>query len=111
MSTVERPTHSEIRTSAIEKLKLHDSRSEDMSSFMDGCVGKDGDLVIDCADIGEKVKQIWGDYDYEWWITVRREHVPKVLLLLIKERFANKSEEFREWLKGHNIPSEFDSWV
>ncbi len=46
-------------------------------------------------DIGEDVEKYWGDSDYEYWVHVKAEYVPDVLLNLIKEQF-NSSAKFME---------------
>jgi hypothetical protein len=76
---------------------------------------EEGDLVFEGYDIGDIVEKYWGDSDYEYFLTIKKEHVPAVLLLLIKEcfdtkRFTNDSE-FRTWLEEKGIPSEFWSWA
>ena len=75
----------------------------------------EGNLVFEGHDLGDSVKEYWGDFDYEYWLRVEAEHLPKLLLELIKETFIKKiftnDSEFKEWLKTKGIPSQFDSWV
>ena len=49
------------------------------------------------------------DSDYEFWDNFKAEHVPLVLLQLIKDRFKTHAE-FAAWLKQKGIPSEFTSY-
>ncbi len=78
-------------------------------------VDEEGDLVFEGYDIGDSVEEYWGDSDYEYWLTVKADQLPGVLLHLIKECFEKKiftnDSEFREWLTKKGIPSEFQSWV
>ena len=30
-----------------------------------------GDVVLAVQDVGAAPRQIWGDSDYEWWVTVK----------------------------------------
>ncbi len=68
-----------------------------------------GDLVLEGYDIGPGVEEFFGDSDYEYWHTVKAEHVPLVLLQLIQDRFQTHAE-FAEWLKQKGIPSELTSY-
>ncbi len=69
-----------------------------------------GNFVMEGYDIGDDVEKYWGDSDYEYWVHVKAEHVPDVLLNLIKEQF-NSSAKFMEWLKAKGIPYEFSNWI
>jgi len=68
-----------------------------------------GDLVFEGQDIGPGVEKFFGDSDYEYWHTVKAEHVPVVLLQLIKDRFHTHAE-FAAWLEQKGIPSELTSF-
>ena len=65
-----------------------------------------GDLVLEGQDLGAGVKSVFGDSDFEYWRTVKAEHVPQVLLHLLKDRFQTDFE-FKRWLEEKGIPSEF----
>ena len=52
---------------------------------------------------------MFGDTDYEYWLTVHSQNVPKVLLELIKDRFQDETD-FRKWLESKDIPSEFHNY-
>jgi hypothetical protein len=67
------------------------------ASFLDAYVEEGGDLVIEGYDLGKSVGKFWGDSDYEYWRRIKREHVPTVLLQLIKDRFSSDGE-FHAWL-------------
>ena len=69
-----------------------------------------GDLVLSGYDCGQSVKEFFGDFDHEYWLTVKIENVSAVLLHLIKENFKNDTE-FREWLEERNIQFEFHSYT
>ena len=83
---------------------------EDGRRLLTAEVTDEGDLVIAGCDSGEIVKKFWGDFDYEYWVTVKARDVPMVLLRLLKEKRRN-DVDFRAWLAHHPIPSEFQSWV
>lgn len=83
------------------------------------------------------VEQIWGDSDYEYWVTVSRKHFPRLIdaltaklgreatgtqgdkgnlaLSLLKEAFQTDvfatDGDYRRWLEEVGIPSEFSSYT
>ena len=69
-----------------------------------------GDLVLDGADAGPAVEEFWGDWDYEYSLTVPAAWKDTVLLHLMKERFT-ETTPFQEWCEARGIPAEFFSWV
>jgi len=52
----------------------------------------------------------FGDFDHEFWLTVKTENISSVILYLIKNRFKTDTE-FREWLDEKNIQFEFYSYT
>jgi hypothetical protein len=97
-------------------ITLYDKRfGEKEHQVLEVYLNEEGDLVFEGYDIGEIVKEYWGDSDYEYYLTIKKEHVTAVLLWLIKECFENKrfanDSDFRNWLEEKGITSEFWSWV
>jgi hypothetical protein len=70
-----------------------------------------GQLVLDGADTGSRVQEIWGDDDYEFSEAVPAEWKDTVLLHLVKERFSTGTSEFRKWCEERGIPTKFESWI
>lgn len=85
-------------------------KTERDKRYLDALIDDEGKLVIEGYDIGESVKEFWGDSDYEYWLRVPQEWKDTVLLLLIKERFG-LSSDFKKWLEDKEIPHKFESWV
>ena len=50
-------------------------------SYLDAVIRENGDLVLEGCDNGQAVKSMWGDWDYEYWVTVKSEDKDSVLLL------------------------------
>lgn len=96
--------------SPITKIVLKDEHVSGTHISVDAHISDTGDLVIDGCDYGEAPKRIWGDSDYEYITTVKKEYKDTVLLLLIKNKFAD-SVDFRIWLKENGIPNEFFNWA
>lgn len=68
-----------------------------------------GDLVLAGHDVGPRVQAAWGHADYEYLRTVLAQHVPRVLLELLKDRFSVQYQ-FHDWLESRGIASNFSSW-
>lgn len=100
----------------MKKINIYDRRSGEKDHFvLDAIINDEGDLVLEGFDIGDFVKEYWGDSDYEYWLTIEAKHLNAVLLHLIKECFDKNifknDSEFKEWLEKRAIPTEFSSWV
>lgn len=93
------------------RLTIFDFRTpDDEHHTLTAIVKPTGELALEGYDIGKSVEEFFDDADYEYWRTVKAEHVPEVLLHLIKDRFQSESD-FAAWLKEKGIPSEFFSYV
>lgn len=44
------------------------------SVYINAEINEDGDLVLSGQDVGEAPRAMFGDSDYEYWLTVRGEH-------------------------------------
>ena len=100
----------------MKRVKIYDRRvGKNEHQVLEVYINDDGDLVFAGYDMGDFVKEYWGDFDYEYWLTIKAENIPTVLLLLIKECFEHEifknHSEFKTWLNKKKIPSEFQSWV
>lgn len=69
-----------------------------------------GNLVLSGYDSGQSVKEFYDDFDNEYWLTVKAENVPLVLLYLIKERFKDTTE-LKKWLEKKDIEYNFNSYT
>lgn len=72
-------------------------------------IDSDGDLVLDGCDAGELARETFGDWDYEYWLTVPAEWKDTLLLHLVKERFSSV-HDMQEWLEKREIPGKFTSY-
>ncbi|MBL7859006.1 MAG: hypothetical protein JNM57_15045 [Cyclobacteriaceae bacterium] len=83
-------------------------------------------LVIEGYDIGKRVKEYWGDSDYEYSTTIQPENVLRLYALLhlpsgdknallqaLADRFHTNScySEIQQWLHNHQIPYQGFSWA
>ena len=95
------------------RIKLYESRGK-TSIYIDAEIKGTGDLQLSGQDVGETPREFFGDSDYEYWLTVSKEHKDDVLLLLIEKLYGGNSSavsEFRELLKQSGIPCEFKSYI
>ncbi len=94
----------------INQINLLDTEIEGGKSYLDAIIKENGELVLEGCDNGEMVREFWGDFDYEYWITIKKDYKDTMLLHLLKEKFDNQ-ESLKEWLKEKNIPWDFMSYA
>ena len=88
----------------MKKITIYDNLEGKNHYSLTAEINDDGNLILSGIDSGPFVKDYFWDYDYEYWLTVEKDHVSTVLLYLIKERFKTDGE-FKEWLQEKDIPS------
>ena len=92
-------------------ITLKEVRSSDgQVSLLQAYIDDNGDLVLAGYDLGESVREVWGDSDYEYWRRVRAEHVPEVLLQLLNARCSGDLG-FRQWPEAEGIDAELRRWA
>ena len=110
----------------MEKITLFEHKDAKIHISMVLYFNEDGQLVFDGYDIGAKVKDFWGDYDYEYSYTIEPEEANKLykilnitpsnrkaLLLKIKKRFGgNKAySKFGSFMDKNDIKYESFTWT
>lgn len=58
------------------------AREGPTSIYIDAGINSEGDLVISGQDIGKALEGLFGDSDYEYWLTVPSSQKDKLLALL-----------------------------
>lgn len=91
------------------ELVIRYEKQEDGYSELLVKINENGDLVLDGCDAGEEVRRSFGDWDYEYWLTVPNAFKETLLLHLVKDRFTSVND-MRSWLNERGIPSEFTSF-
>ena len=82
------------------------------SIHIDVRIDDKGNLLFSGQDIGDAPDEIFGDLDYEYWLTVPAAEKDRVLLALIEKVYRGNAtvvSEFRDFLKSKNIPCQFYS--
>jgi hypothetical protein len=93
----------------LRAITLIEQRFGNEYRFLGARLVENGDLLLEGQDIGDTPEQFFGEREYEYQYTIEAQHVPAVLLWLIKERFTSDID-FRTWLTEHNIPNRFDTF-
>ena len=93
----------------IKKIIIKYIKYKDGYSDLFAEISEKGDLVVDGCDAGELVEEMFGDWDYEYWLTIPEKFKDTIMLHLIKDRFSSV-HEIEKWLDQLEIPSEFSSY-
>lgn len=83
------------------------------SIHIDVRIDDKGDLLFSGQDIGDAPEEVFGDLDYEYWLTVPAAEKDRVLLALVEKLYAGNASvvsEFREFLESKDIPCHFHSY-
>ena len=82
------------------------------SIYIDVSINENGDLLFSGQDIGSAPEEIFGDLDYEYWLTVPAVEKDKLLLALIEKHYAGDAlvvSTLREFMESREIPCSFFS--
>jgi hypothetical protein len=74
---------------------------------------ENGVLTMEGQDLGEAPLRHFGEYEYEYFVTVENKYVDQLTLALLKERFGattKPTSDFMAWLKERGIPYEFTTF-
>jgi hypothetical protein len=95
----------------MKKITIYDFKTEENETHsLFAEIKENGDLVLSGYDCGESIKKFYGDFDHEYWLTIKAENLSSIILYLIKDRFKSDTE-FREWLDEKDISFKFHSYT
>ena len=83
------------------------------SIHIDVRIGDEGELLLSGQDIGEAPDAVFGQGDYEYFLSVPAAEKDRVLLALIEKIYRGNPSvvsEFREFLDTKGISSAFHSF-
>ncbi len=83
------------------------------SVHIDAYITPEGDLRLYGYDVGSAPTNFLGTDDYEYWLTLPREHKDRVLLLLLEELHGRDScavSGFQRFLESKGVPCKFEIW-
>lgn len=72
---------------------------------------ENGELVIEGQDIGEAPRQVFGDLDYEYWLTISPEHLPKLFSALTGKSVQAANAMKAELLKDKLLQVLFEHYA
>ncbi len=80
----------------VKKITIYDNKTKknEIHSLI-AEIKENGDLILSGYDCGQSAKVVFGDFDHEYWLTVKAENILTILLYLIKDRFKTDTE-FRQ---------------
>lgn len=83
------------------------------SIYIDVRIDENGDLLFSGQDIGNAPEEIFGDSDYEYWLTVPAAEKDRLLLALIEKHYGGDPmvvSTLREFMESKTIPCGFYSY-
>jgi hypothetical protein len=88
------------------------SQGGSTSIHIDVRIDENGDLLFSGQDIGNAPEEVFGDSDYEYWLTVPAAEKDKLLLALIERHYAGDAaviSMLRELMESKQISCGFYS--
>ena len=88
------------------------SQGGSTSIHIDMRIDENGDLLFSGQDIGDAPEEIFGDSDYEYWLTVPASEKDRLLLALLEKHYAGDAlvvSTLRKLMESKNIPCGFHS--
>ena len=82
----------------------------DISVYIDASITDTGDLRLSGQDLGKELEGIFGDSEYEYFLTIPSAFKDKVLLALIEKIYKGNARvisDVRSLLETKGIPCEF----
>jgi hypothetical protein len=110
----------------MDKTLLYHFKDDSISITVEAYFDEKESLVMEGYDIGKKVKEAWGDSDYEYSVTISNDELNKLyplfglapgakdeLLLFLQQNYNTNSgfTDFTHLLQDHNIDFETFSWT
>ena len=89
------------------------SKGGSTSIYIDMSIDEDGNLLFSGQDIGSDPEEIFGDIDYEYWLTVPAAEKDRLLLALLEKHYAGDAlviSTLRELMESKQIPCSFYSF-
>ena len=88
-------------------------RGGSTSIYIDMSIDENGNLLFSGQDIGSDPEEIFGDIDYEYWLTVPASEKDRLLLALLEKHYAGDAlviSTLRELMESKQIPCSFHSF-
>lgn len=89
----------------IGELVMYDIQTEEGYNTL-SVTAQGGDVYFVGVDAGPDIKARYGDWDYEYWMTVPKQYKDTMLLYLLKEHFSH-FDEIKSWIESKSIPTKY----
>ena len=89
------------------------SQGGSTSIHIDMRIDENGNLLFSGQDIGSAPEEIFGDSDYEYWLTVPAAEKDRLLLALLEKHYAGDAlviSTLRKFMESKQIPCSFYSF-
>lgn len=99
---------------APRKALLYKNENEGGRTTVDLELLEDGSIRLFYYDIGRAARYMFGDSDYESWITVPISEVPALAFQLLSEKYGDRSDavtNLRSLCEEHGIKHEHHVWI
>jgi hypothetical protein len=76
---------------------------------IDARITEEGNLVISGQDLGQELVELFGDSEYEYFLSIKAPYKDQALLALIEKFYKGNSQvitEIQELLESKSIPCE-----
>lgn len=84
------------------------------SIHIDVQITEEGKLLFSGQDLGEVPRQVYGDSDYEYWLTLSPVEKDQLLLALIQDQYSGDDlviSKLRKYLESKGINYKFNSYA
>ena len=95
-------------------IEIAQQKQAGIDIFLRVSLRDDGGVRFEGQDIGDSVKEIWGNDDHEYWVDVPGSEVGRLLLLLLKEKYDGNTQavtDFRSFCERNGIRHQFSTWT
>ena len=98
----------------MEKTTIFHERIEDVLHDIIVYMTEKGGLAVDACQLGQSIKDRYGDSDIEAWCVVAAQDKDILLVKLIRDLFGGKctaKEDFERWCRDNDIPFSSDYYI
>lgn len=93
----------------VDAVNLVDEHN-DIDVHIDASISQEGSLVFSGQDLGQQLIELFGDSEYEYFLSIKAPYKDQALLALIEKFYKGNSRaitEIQELFTSKGIPCEF----
>ncbi|QIQ87084.1 hypothetical protein [Erythrobacter sp.] len=95
-------------------VRLYSDQNAQSRRTIDLTLRANGSIRLEAGDVGPLVERMFGDGDYEFWVTVEPDAVAALCFALLQDRFsgdANAIDHLRSFCEAEGVRCDFGSWA